>query len=101
MNIALANIEPRILDSIMVRELERENRSVSFRLTIADRPGPLGQFATTIRQLGANILEGLSPAQQVVKGFASESTRTLLVALEIGHDIRDIHRRRLRMTRCR
>src|SRR5215510_35401 len=30
------NIDPRILASIMVRELERENRIVSFRLTIAD-----------------------------------------------------------------
>jgi len=32
------NIDPRILASIMVRELERENRIVSFRLTIPDRP---------------------------------------------------------------
>ena len=33
------NIDPRILASIMVRELEREDRIVSFRLTIPDRPG--------------------------------------------------------------
>jgi threonine dehydratase len=51
------NIDPRILASIMIRELERENRIVSFRLTIADRPGLLGQIATTLGQLGANILE--------------------------------------------
>ena len=51
------NIDPRILASIMVRELERENRIVSFRLTIADRPGLLGQIATTLGRLGANILE--------------------------------------------
>ena len=44
------NIDPRILASVMVRELEREDRIVSFRLTIPDRPGVLGQ-------LGANILE--------------------------------------------
>ena len=50
-------IDPRILASIMVRELERENRIVSFRLTIADRPGLLGQIATTLGRLGANILE--------------------------------------------
>ena len=36
------NIDPRILASIMVRELERETRIVSFRLTIPDRPGVLG-----------------------------------------------------------
>ena len=51
------NIDPRILASIMIRELERENRIVSFRLTIADRPGLLGQIATTLGRLGANILE--------------------------------------------
>ena len=51
------NIDPRILASIMVRELERENRIVSFRLTIADRPGVLGPIATLLGELGANILE--------------------------------------------
>jgi threonine dehydratase len=51
------NIDPRILASIMVRELEREDRIVSFRLTIADRPGVLGPIATLFGELGANILE--------------------------------------------
>ena len=41
----------------MVRELEREDRIVSFRLTIPDRPGVLGQIATRLGELGANILE--------------------------------------------
>jgi threonine dehydratase len=51
------NIDPRILASIMVRELERDERMVSFRLTIPDRPGVLGQIATRLGALGANILE--------------------------------------------
>jgi threonine dehydratase len=51
------NIDPRLLSSIMVRGLERESRIVSFRLTIPDRPGVLGQIATKLGQLGANILE--------------------------------------------
>ena len=51
------NIDPRILASIMVRELERDDRIVSFRLTIPDRPGVLGQIATKLGTLGANILE--------------------------------------------
>jgi threonine dehydratase len=50
------NIDPRILASIMVRELEREQRIVSFRLTIPDRPGVLGVIATRLGALGANIL---------------------------------------------
>ena len=51
------NIDPRILASVMVRELERDDRIVSFRLTIPDRPGILGQIATRLGELGANILE--------------------------------------------
>ena len=51
------NIDPRVLASIMVRELERDSRIVSFRLTIPDRPGVLGVIATRIGALGANILE--------------------------------------------
>jgi threonine dehydratase len=51
------NIDPRILASVMVRELERENHIVSFRLSIPDRPGVLGQIATRLGELGANILE--------------------------------------------
>ena len=50
------NIDPRILASIMVRELERAERIVSFRLTIPDRPGILGQIATRFGEFGANIL---------------------------------------------
>jgi threonine dehydratase len=50
------NIDARILASVMVRELEREHRIVSFRLTIPDQPGVLGQIATRLGQLGVNIL---------------------------------------------
>jgi threonine dehydratase len=50
------NIDPRILASIMVRELEREGRIVSFRLTIPDQPGILGRIASRLGELGANIL---------------------------------------------
>jgi threonine dehydratase len=50
------NIDPRILASIMVRELERADRIVSFRLTIPDRPGILGHIASRLGELGANIL---------------------------------------------
>jgi threonine dehydratase len=51
------NIDPRVLASVMVRELKREDRIVSFRLTIPDRPGVLGQIATRLGELGTNILE--------------------------------------------
>ncbi|MFA6268093.1 MAG: threonine ammonia-lyase [Pseudolabrys sp.] len=51
------NIDPRILASIMVRELERETRIIAFRLIIPDQPGVLGLIATRLGELGANILE--------------------------------------------
>jgi threonine dehydratase len=50
------NIDPRILASVMVRELERESRIVSFRLTLDDRPGTLGRIATILGRQEANIL---------------------------------------------
>ena len=51
------NIDPRILAAIMMRELEREDRIIAFRLTINDQPGVLGQISTKLGELGANILE--------------------------------------------
>jgi threonine dehydratase len=51
------NIDPRMAASIMVRELERDDRIVSYRISIQDQPGTLGMIATLLGQLGANILE--------------------------------------------
>ncbi len=51
------NIDPRVAASIMVRELEREHRIVSFRIAIQDKPGTLGIIASILGGLGANILE--------------------------------------------
>ena len=51
------NIDARILASVMVRELERDERITSFRITSNDRPGLLGKVASRLGDLGANILE--------------------------------------------
>jgi threonine dehydratase len=51
------NIDARLLASVMVRELERDDRIASFRITSPDRPGLLGSLATRLGALGANILE--------------------------------------------
>ena len=42
------NIDARILASVMVRELERDDRIASFRITSNDRPGLLGRVATRL-----------------------------------------------------
>lgn len=52
-----ANIDPRVLASILIRGLERESKIVSLRLSINDRPGMLGEIATELGRCGANILE--------------------------------------------
>ncbi|HEX5779235.1 MAG TPA: threonine ammonia-lyase [Xanthobacteraceae bacterium] len=51
------NIDPRVAASIMVRELERDDRIVSYRIAIQDRPGMLGLISSLLGKLGANILE--------------------------------------------
>jgi threonine dehydratase len=51
------NIDVRILASIMVRGLEREDKIISLRLVINDQPGVLGRVATCLGEAGANILE--------------------------------------------
>jgi threonine dehydratase len=51
------NIDPRILSSVITRELQREMRIVNLRITIDDRPGVLGKISTLLGKHGANILE--------------------------------------------
>ncbi len=52
-----ANIDSRVLASVMIRGLERESKIVSLRITINDRPGMLGEIATELGRCGVNILE--------------------------------------------
>jgi threonine dehydratase len=60
------NIDPRLLASVVVRDLLRQNRIVSMRIPIPDRPGVLARISQAIGDLGANVLEvqhhRLSPA---------------------------------------
>lgn len=88
------NIDARLLASVMVRELERAERIVSFRITTSDRPGLLGRVASRLGELGANILEVSHgrlyldvPAKGVtidltVETRDAEHTRAILATLE-------------------
>jgi threonine dehydratase len=51
------NIDPNLLASVIVRDLVRQKRIVSMRLTMPDRPGYLARISQTISDLGANVLE--------------------------------------------
>jgi threonine dehydratase len=87
------NIDARLLASIMVRELERDDRILSLRITASDRPGLLGIIASRLGGLKANILEVSHgrlmldvPAKGVtiditVETRGSEHAREILAAL--------------------
>jgi threonine dehydratase len=51
------NIDPRLLASVLTREMVREQRLVSLRIIGDDRPGLLARVSTVIGDLGANIVE--------------------------------------------
>ena len=51
------NIDSRVLASIMIRDLERQDKIISLRLVIDDKPGMLGAIAVQLGASGANILE--------------------------------------------
>jgi threonine dehydratase len=51
------NIDPRLLASVLTRELVRAQRLVSLRIVGDDRPGLLATVSATIGALGGNILE--------------------------------------------
>ena len=70
------NIDPRILASIMVRELERDDRIVSFRLTIPDRPGVLGTDRHAARRARRQYSRGRSsPAVSRCAGQGRQARR--------------------------
>jgi threonine dehydratase len=53
------NIDPRLLASVLMRQLVREGRIVALRIVIPDRPGVLGRIASCIGEAGGNIIEAV------------------------------------------
>ena len=51
------NIDPRLLASVIMRQLIREGRVVTLRIPITDRPGTLAKVTGVLRDSGANIME--------------------------------------------
>ena len=52
-----ANIDSRILSSILLRGLVRSGRLVRLRLELLDQPGSLAKVASIIADAGANVVE--------------------------------------------
>jgi len=51
------NIDPRLLASVLTRELVRAQRIVSLRIVGDDRPGLLANVSALVGRMGANIIE--------------------------------------------
>ncbi len=51
------NIDPRLLASVIMRELVREQRIVTLRIPIADQPGALARVSHVVGDHGGNILD--------------------------------------------
>ena len=51
------NIDPRLIASVLMRELVREHRIVKLEIPIGDHPGMLAKITAILGQEGANILE--------------------------------------------
>jgi threonine dehydratase len=52
-----ANIDTRILASVLMRRLVRKGRIVRYKIRIDDSPGTLARVSATVGELGGNILE--------------------------------------------
>jgi threonine dehydratase len=55
--LAGGNIDPRMLASVLYREMVREGRMVTFRILADDRPGVLAAMSAAIASCGGNILD--------------------------------------------
>jgi threonine dehydratase len=51
------NIDPRLLSTVIMRELQREGRILTIAVEIEDRPGILARIATIVGEAGGNIIE--------------------------------------------
>jgi threonine dehydratase len=83
------NIDPRILSSIMVRELAREEKIVAIRLIIPDRPGVLGEITTVLGRMGGNILD-VEHHRTVLKVPAKGATLDVVFETRDGTHAREI-----------
>ena len=89
------NIDPRLLASVLNRELIREKRMVTYRILGDDRPGMLAAMSSVIGGLGGNIVDVVHnrlaldvPAKGAEFDIMVE-TRDARHAQDIGHALRD------------
>ena len=93
--LAGGNIDPRMLASVLYREMVREGRMVTYRIIGDDRPGVLAGMSAVIGALGGNILDVVHnrlalevPAKGAEFDIVVE-TRDGEHAAEIGHALKE------------
>jgi threonine dehydratase len=79
------NMDPRLLASVIMRELVRENRIVKLHIPIADHPGVLSQVATLIAAQGGNILEVYHQRLALDTPAKSTKLEVMFEARDSGH----------------
>jgi threonine dehydratase len=82
------NIDPRVLASVILRELARTGRVSTFHIELTDRPGSLAKIATIIGEAGGNIIE-------VLHNRLSSTVSVKDVAVDITIEARDAQHRNL------
>jgi threonine dehydratase len=78
------NIDSRLLASVLMRELVREQRIVTLRILIADQPGALSRVTHVIGEQGGNILD-------VFHRRLSMNVPAKSATLELSFESRDSH----------
>jgi threonine dehydratase len=76
------NIDPRLLASVIMRELVREHRIVTLRIPVPDQPGSLSHITRVIGEEGGNILEVFH--RRLTTGVPAKSA-----SLELSFEARD------------
>jgi len=82
------NIDPRLLASVILRELSRTGRVSTFHIELTDRPGSLARITTIIGEAGGNIIE-------VLHNRLSSAVSAKDVAVAITVETRDAQHRDL------
>ena len=80
--LAGGNVDPRLLSSVIMRELMRDGRIFKIAVEIVDLPGQLGRVAGAIGQARGSILEG----QHARMGLDISAKQTLLECLIEARD---------------
>ena len=71
------NIDPRILSSVLMRQLVHEQRLISISVEIEDSPGFLGRVSTRVGESGGNIIQ--VHHERLSTGLAKSTTLEILV----------------------